>query len=219
MPFTGKTLHAVAARWATLWAILLLALPTAAQEAPTQGADFAGQPASADARYVARWAVDSKDNQKLPFVIVDKRDARIFVFEPGGRMRGTSPVLLGLAPGDQALPGLDKRDLARLEPQARTTPAGRFVSEPGRNLQGEDVVWVDYDAALAIHRLRPSPASERRAERLASAGPEDNRISLGCVVVPVAFYENVVRPALGRSYGVIYVLPETRPAREVFGAL
>ncbi|HSV54583.1 MAG TPA: hypothetical protein VLJ57_20845 [Burkholderiaceae bacterium] len=215
MPITGKTPHFLAA-W---WAALLLAVPAVAQEAPTQSADFAGQPASADARYVADWAVESKDNQKLPFVIVDKKDARIFVFEPGGRIRGTSPVLLGLTPGDLAAPGLDKRELARLDPQARTTPAGRFVSEPGRNLQGEDVVWVDYEAALAIHRLRPSAARERRAERLASAVPEDNRISLGCVIVPVAFYENVVRPALGRGHGVVYVLPETRPAREMFGAL
>ena len=46
--------------------------------------------------------------------------------------------------------------------------------------------------------------------------PEDRRISLGCVVVPVAFYESVIAPTLGQSRGVVYVLPESRPAREMF---
>lgn len=32
----------------------------------------------------------------------------------------------------------------------RTTPAGRFVAEPGKNLQGETVLWVAYDVAFAI---------------------------------------------------------------------
>lgn len=219
MPFIARVLHAAAGLCAALGAALSVALPSAAQEAPTQGADFAGQLASGDVRYVAHWAVDSRDNRDLPFVIVDKKDARIFVFEPGGRIRGTSPVLLGLTPGDHSFPDMNKRDLTRLPPQERTTPAGRFVSEPGRNLRGEELVWIDYNAALAIHRLRPAAPQERRAERLASASPEDNRISLGCVVVPVAFYEQVVQPALGRTRAVVYVLPETRSVREVFGAL
>jgi hypothetical protein len=202
-----------------------MALPVAAQNAyeaaaASRHADFAGQKASADARYVAHWVMDSRDNRNLPFVIVDKKDARIFVFEADGRIRGTSPVLLGLMPGDLAAPGVtNKRDLSRLDLRERTTPAGRFESEPGRNLKGENVVWIDYDAALAIHRLRPAPAHERRPERLASATPDDNRISLGCVVVPVAFYENVIQPALGRTRSVVYVLPESRSARDVFGVL
>jgi hypothetical protein len=221
MPFVGKILR-LAAAWGAAFS---MALPVAAQNAyeaaaASRHADFAGQKASADARYVAHWVMDSRDNRNLPFVIVDKKDARIFVFEADGRIRGTSPVLLGLMPGDLAAPGVtNKRDLSRLDPRERTTPAGRFESEPGRNLKGENVVWIDYDAALAIHRLRPAPAHERRPERLASATPEDNRISLGCVVVPVAFYENVIQPALGRTRSVVYVLPESRSARDVFGAL
>jgi hypothetical protein len=215
MPFMAQLLQTAVACYATL----LFTLPVGAQEPVPHGADFAGQRASTEARFVADWVMDAKDNRNLPFVIVDKKDARIFVFEAGGRIRGTSPVLLGLAPGDHGVVGLDKRDLARMDVRERTTPAGRFISEPGRNLQGEDVVWIDYDAALAIHRLRPSAPKERRAERLASATPDDNRISLGCVVVPVAFYENVVRPMLSHTRGVVYVLPETRSAREVFGVL
>ena len=41
------------------------------------------------------------------------------------------------------------------------------LSEPGRNLQGEDIVWVDYDAAVSMHRVRANNPAERRLERLA----------------------------------------------------
>ncbi|MBC8055838.1 MAG: hypothetical protein H7Y61_04615, partial [Rhizobiales bacterium] len=99
----------------------------------------------------------------------------------------------------------------------RHTPSGRFESQPGHNDRGEAVVWVDYAAAIAIHRLRPAPPQERRSERMATPTPDDNRISLGCIVVPVAFYEAIVEPTLGRQRGIVYVLPETRPAQALFG--
>ena len=100
----------------------------------------------------------------------------------------------------------------------RTTPAGRFVSEPGRNLTGEAIVWVDYTARLAIHRLRPAAAYERRPERLASSTPDDNRITLGCVVVEPAFFDTVVAPTLGTGYGVVYVLPENESLQRLHAA-
>ena len=59
---------------------------------------------------------------------------------------------------------------------------------------------------------------ERRLERLASPTPLDKRISYGCINVPVRFYESVVRPAFTGTDGIVYVLPETRPARVVFGS-
>jgi hypothetical protein len=37
-------------------------------------------------------------------------------------------------------------------------------------------------------------------------------------VVPVAFYEGVIRPLLGKTYSVVYVLPETRPVQALFGS-
>jgi hypothetical protein len=37
----------------------------------------------------------------------------------------------------------------------------------------------------------------------------DNRISYGCIKVPVEFYESVVRPLFDSS-GIVYILPETR---------
>lgn len=180
---------------------------------------FGAQHASDEARLVAGWVMESADHRGLPFALIDKKDARIYVFEGGGRLSGTAPALLGQAVGDDSAPNVGAHTQAGEVPMSeRTTPAGRFVSKPGRNLDGEHVVWVDYAAAFAIHRLRPGASLHSRVARLASATPDDNRASLGCVVVPQDFYENVVQPLLGRNRAVVYVLPETRSVRDVFGS-
>ena len=212
-------------------AVLVLTLPPAASGrwcasrttdtvdaslAAPRVADFRSHAASPDARRVADWIAASQDNQRLPFVILDKRDAKIFVFDAGGRLLDASPVLLGAAPGDDSVVGIGQRPIEQVRPEERTTPAGRFVSSPGRNASGEDVVWVDYDAAVSMHRVRPIDPKERRLERLASDDPAQRRISYGCINVPVAFFERVVEPAMGQGRGVVYVLPETRALHEVF---
>ena len=185
----------------------------ACQAAP----DFAAERASADARYAAAWVLAGADNQNLPFAVVDKRDARIYVFEADGRLVGAAAVLLGITPGDFSV-GIDRAP-ASLSLAERTTPAGRFEARPGRNDKGEDIVWIDYAASLALHRLRPAPVQERRPARLDSPTPDDNRISAGCIIVPVSFYEAVVAPTLGSHRSVIYVLPESHSARGMFEAL
>jgi hypothetical protein len=205
------------------WILALLVTPALASHPselePAPSAAATSFPAdtvlSDDAAVAAHWVADTEDNRGLPFVIVDKRRARLYVFAATGRLVGESPVLLGLSPGDASIPDIASRTPASLAPAERTTPAGRFASEPGHNAQGEDIVWFDYEAALAIHRLRPSPASQRRDERMDSVRSDDKRISYGCIVVPVAFYDAVVRPSLGRQRGVVYVLPETRPVVEM----
>jgi hypothetical protein len=171
--------------------------------------DFGAQRVSADAQEIAQWILESADHGGLPFAIVDKKDARIYVFDAAGRLSGTSSALLGQARGDESAPDVGRNTQAGNVPfHERTTPSGRFVSQPGRTLDGDHVVWVDYAAAFSIHRVRPGAAQAQREARLASATPQDNRVSLGCVVVPESFYSGVVQTTLGRSRGVIYVLPE-----------
>jgi hypothetical protein len=102
-------------------------------------------------------------------------------------------------------------------PEERTTPAGRFVAEPGVNANGEDIVWVDYDAAVSMHRVRPNVKKERRLQRLASATPVDNRISFGCINLPVAFYETVLSPTVQKHGAIVYVLPEVQSVQALFG--
>jgi len=180
--------------------------------------DFGSVSAPADVTRVAAWAVREADNGDRPFAIVDKRRAQVYVFQPGGRLIGTSPVLLGYASGDYTVAGVGNKAIEDIKPSERTTPAGRFQSEPGRNAEGKEVVWVDYAAAVSMHRVISDNPRERRLERLATPTPADNRISWGCINVPVAFFEQTVWPHIGRQHGVVYVLPERRALTAFFPA-
>lgn len=193
----------------------------AAMHAPAWSAAGAGLPTpSREARELARWALDSGDTGQRHFVIVDKKEARIHLFQPDGRLLATSPALLGSARGDDSVPGVGLRaQTGQVALEERTTPAGRFLTQPGRNLSGEHVVWMDYGSAFAIHRVRAGAAYAARLQRLATPTPHDNRVSLGCVVVPEAFYDGVIEPLLGRVRAVVYVMPETKPVHELFGAM
>ena len=181
-------------------------------------ADFAGEEPSPDARLVANWAVHTRDHKGHAFVVIDKKDARVYVFNPQGQLVESAPALLGSARGDNTYPGVGDKPLAAIKPYEKTTPAGRFVAEVGRNADNEDVVWVDYDAAVSMHRIRPTNIKERRLERLASLTVDDNRISFGCVNLPVSFYEGVLSPNVHKHGAVIYVLPEVKSPQQVFGA-
>jgi hypothetical protein len=160
----------------------------------------------------------TKNNQKRAFVIVDKKDARVYVFAPDGKLKESAPALMGSARGDDSFPGIGDKPLSQVRPEEKTTPAGRFVAEPGRNTNNEDIVWVDYDAAVSMHRIRPLVAKERRLERLATLTTDDNRISFGCINLPVTFYEDVLSPTVQKQGAVVYVLPEVKTLKQVFGA-
>lgn len=202
----------VAGGWGSAWADPVVA-PAGLVAAPSTPTTTASPAVLA----LVRWAL-AGDAGGRPFAVVDKPQALIHVYGADGRWRGSAPALLGLARGDHSAPGVGARVQTGIAPQQRTTPAGRFVSEPGRNLRGEALVWVDYEAAVAIHRLRPADLAERRPQRLASATADDNRISLGCIVVDPAFYDSVVAPALGRQHGVVYVLPDSGHWTTLFSA-
>ena len=229
--------HATAAFSKTTGIVLLLAnclwQPSHAAEATATAAselasselspqpkrvDFGHEQVSKDTHDIADWVIDSGDNHTLPFIIVDKAQAKTYVFDGKGTLRGAASALLGLAIGDDSVPGIGKRKLATIRPDERTTPAGRFVASLDRNLHGAEILWIDYDAAISMHRVITSNRKERRAERLASSDLLDKRISYGCINVPVKFYNEVVSPAFRRTNGIVYVLPETRSARKTFGA-
>lgn len=159
---------------------------------------------------LASRVLGSADHGQQPFAIVDKQAALLAVYRADGSLVAVSPALLGRDIGDLSVPGVgDRAQTGRLRPGDATTPGGRFVSSPGRNRFGEAVVWVDFSAAFAIHRLRPGAAQPDRTRRLATGNAHDKRVSAGCVVVPVAFYQAVVEPVLGRSAATVYVLPES----------
>jgi hypothetical protein len=181
-------------------------------------ADFGAETPSVATRQVANWIVDSRDHKTMSFAIVDKKDARVYVFDPAGRLNASSPALMGAAIGDDSVPGIGEKPLSQVRPEEKTTPAGRFVAELGENTHHEDIVWVSYDLAVSMHRVRPLVKAERRLERLASPTPEDNRISFGCINLPPQFYEQVLKPAVLKTGVVVYVLPETRSPAQVFAS-
>lgn len=184
-------------------ALALAALPAAAFD-------------DASARAFAQDVVRAGDAGGRAFAIVDKPGATVWVFDRQGQLLERSPVLVGQAPGDVAPPDIGTRPLSRVRPSEKITAAGRYVTEPGRNAQGEDIVWLDYDAALSMHRVRNVPG-EHRPERLRTPGTADKRISFGCINVPTRFYDRRIDPLFARSSGVVYVLPETRAPGELFG--
>lgn len=202
------------------WTSRALAVAAIAMAAALPAAADSRAALTGEARQFSETVLKSRDHRGRAFAIVDKRQARMFVFDGAGRLRGATPVLLGQALGDETAPGVG--ELAQngfVPPHMRTTPAGRFVAEPGTNHTGEHVIWVDYQSAFAIHRLRPGRSHRARAERLAAADVAGRRVSAGCVVVPPDFYQHVVQRWLGQGRSVVYVLPESASSRDVFNAL
>lgn len=176
-------------------------------------------PSAATTR-VAEWIAASGDNRTLPYAIVDKTGAALFLFDREGKPLGVAPVLIGVATGDDATPGVGSKNLAEIGPAEKTTPAGRFLAKFGIAVGKERVLWVDYATSVALHPI-PKGASpkERRRQRMLSPTPEDNRITFGCINVPMAFYSKSVRPLFQKKGGYVYVLPDTKPLEVVFPRL
>ncbi len=166
-----------------------------------------------------QWVMHAADHGGAPFIVIDKPGAHLWLFDAAGTLLGHTPVLLGLARGDHTVPGIGERRIEDVLPHERTTPAGRFVAEAGHNANGEDVLWIDYHAAVSLHRVRANNAAERRLQRLASPTPADNRISYGCINLPAVFYDRHIQPLVRAHRPVVYLLPDTLPMERVFAAL
>lgn len=204
-------------------ACALLLQPAAGADAatPQPGAHLPGASASQEqppdqVQQLRRWVLATSDNLGMPFVIIDKVAAKVFVFHRDGQLRAAAPALLGLASGDDTAPGLGSRPISTIRPDERTTPAGRFVASLAATAHGDEVLWIDYDASVALHRVVDVPR-ERRLQRLAGADPLERRITYGCVNVPAKFFDAVIRPTFRATSGIVYVLPEIRSPRQVFG--
>lgn len=172
---------------------------------------------SPDALRIRDWVAFAGDNHALPYLIVDKPSATAWLFDARHRPLARVPVLLGIAAGDEATPGVGAKKLAEIGPAEKTTPAGRFLARYGLAAGRQRVLWVDYTDSVALHPI-PSDANkrERRAARMASPTAADNRITFGCINVPGRFYARRVRPLFTRKGGYVYVIPEASPLEAVF---
>jgi hypothetical protein len=186
----------------------------------TGEAQIAGEIARSEAAArVADWVASSQDNRSLPYIIIDKRSAALFLFDARGKPLGQAPVLIGVATGDEATPGIGGKNLAEIGPAEKTTPAGRFLARFGAAAGGQRVLWVDYATSVALHPIPPGTKKEHRRERMLSPTADDNRITFGCINVPLAFYGRNVRPLFSKRGGIVYVLPDTKPIEDVFPRL
>jgi hypothetical protein len=203
-----------------LWLGLSCAVLTPVAAAAEQTADKAimAEPASEAVAQIAQWVIASGDARGLPFAVIDKVAAEVAVFAADGQPLGAEPALLGLARGDESVPGIGDRPLSSITPEERTTPAGRFLAAYGPATGGKTVLWVDYATAVSMHPVVTTNRKEQRLKRLASATPEDNRITYGCINVSADFYEAVVRPTFTGAGGVVYVLPDSTPLAQVLPA-
>jgi hypothetical protein len=175
---------------------------------------------SAAATRVFDWIAGSGDNGALPYIVIDKNNAALFLFDATGKLLGKAPVLIGVAVGDEATPGIGSKNLAEIGPAEKTTPAGRFLAKYGVAAGRQKVLWVDYATSVALH---PIPTGynpkERRRQRMLSPTSDDNRITFGCINVPTAFYTKSVQPLFRKKGGYVYILPDTKPLEAVFPGL
>ena len=123
-------------------------------------------------RQVAEWVNAVEDNDRLPFVLIDKVAARVYVFSRTGELKGNAAALLGSARGDATAAGIGSLPLSAIRPEHRTTPAGRFVAHLDTDLRGRNVLVIDHDASIALHPVVRGTPEERRAERLVVVGEE-----------------------------------------------
>jgi hypothetical protein len=173
--------------------------------------------ASPEVQAVQQWVAATKDNAKLPFIVVDKVNARVYSFTPFGQLKATAPVLLGMGVGDKAIVSQDA-PMSAMTPDKRITPAGRYLSRLVMDPHTKHpVLLIDGQNLITLHIVAKGTPAQRRAERLASLGSDDNRISFGCINVPPAFFETVVDPDFRPAKGIVYILPEKTTAAQLFG--
>ncbi|WP_447762260.1 hypothetical protein [Sphingopyxis panaciterrae] len=168
---------------------------------------------------VADWIASSGDNHGLPYIVIDKTAASLILFDAKGKSLGEAPVLIGVAVGDEATPGIGSKNLAEIGPAERTTPAGRFLAKFGLAAGRQKVLWVDYATSVALHPIPKGNQKEKRRQRMLSPAIDDNRITFGCINVPMAFYGKSISPLFQKKGGYVYILPDTKPLEAIFPRL
>ena len=172
--------------------------------------------APSEVQAVREWVVTSRDHRGAPFLMVDKPSAQAFVFNGEGQLLAVAPVLMGMAKGDRMLVP-NAAPMSVIPPTKRITPAGRWWARLAPDSTGKEVLVIDYEAALSLHPIVPGQPHEKRATRMLTPTPEDNRVSFGCINAPKAFFSNVVSQVFAGKMGAVYILPETSPAAVVYG--
>jgi hypothetical protein len=160
------------------------------------------------------------------FMVADKPNGMLHVFNADGSMLSQAPALYGKSTGDILTPEMGSKSLAQLTDADRVTPAGTFTLEADDEpdyVGGKAFVLRETrmgGAVVAVHAAYLGNPSENRVARLASPAAEDNRISAGCINTT---HEQFLRDILPRADdfdgGMVFVLPdETERTADYFPA-
>ncbi|NVN99285.1 MAG: PLxRFG domain-containing protein [Geobacteraceae bacterium] len=147
------------------------------------------------------------------FMIADKPNGMLHVFNADGTVRVQSAALFGKDKGDTL------SSKASLEGGAKITPAGTFhlrAVEDHEYTGGKILHLVETTqktargtANIAVHSVWLGDQSEHRSDRLKSDTAADNKISFGCInTTEDAFVNNVIPEIDKFNGGMMFVLPD-----------
>ena len=163
---------------------------------------------SAAALRVSRIADQNGDRD---FLIIDKVEGRIIVFEHG------TPTFSGAALTGESLTDIIPQDAyAKSFSETRglkykVTPAGRFTVSPGYDpsygttLDLNEVHGKDWD--ISIHRVWLGAPTEHRDVRLRTATGQDKHITYGCIDVDADTMRQLLRHVPRQTRVPLYILP------------
>jgi hypothetical protein len=142
--------------------------------------------------------VASTDN--LPFMIVDKVNARVFLFDGQGRIKHNVRV----AQACRRRRSDARHRAAPVVNRPEGEPRGRFVPSLDHRHPAKEI-RVDYDTALSHHAVVKGTARNAAQSWLAASASarKPNTISYGCINVPVPFCRHLV--SLQSANGIVYI--------------
>lgn len=156
------------------------------------------------------WILNYSNNEGKPYVIADKVNGLIYIFDKNGNIIKRTYAIFGKDSGDVLSDGKS------------ITPTGIYNASVDNNVtepfyKGTTVDFLDKgESVLAIHRVYLAKPSEKRMERLNSKDPSDNRISHGCINVTDDVYDKIIYPQFNKADGgMVYILPETKRGNKV----
>ncbi|MCK7506105.1 MAG: hypothetical protein MZV70_19845 [Desulfobacterales bacterium] len=107
--------------------------------------------------------------------------------------------MLGMAIGDDAVPVLATGKCRPSVPRSAPRPQAALFPTWVSITTKRDILWVDYDGADVHASGGDEQATKQPPGAFSHTNASDNRISYGCINVPVKFFNNVLKPILYRK--------------------
>lgn len=139
------------------------------------------------------------------FIIADKPNGMIHVFNADGSVLAQDAALYGKQAGD------------KLDGKSKITPAGGYVLKPRADAEyaGGMVLAMpettDATGYIAVHAAYLGDPKENRTGRLNSASADDNKISYGCINTAHDTFLKKILPNIEEfNGGMIFILPDAQ---------